>query len=208
MGKVEENKQQKLDALYESAYELFIDKGLEKTSIHDIVQKAGVAKGTFYLYFKDKYEIRDKLIARTAATLFNAACNALKETTITELEDKIIFIVDYVLEEMKDNKPVVRFISKNLSWGVFRHAITKQNEEENVDLLGIFYDIVKESPDITLRAPETMLFIIIELASSTSYSTILEDDPISYDELRPYLNESVRAIIRNHIVSSHQGSDK
>ena len=44
--------------------------GISKTSIHDIVQDAGVAKGTFYLYFKDKFEIRDRLIARTAEKLF------------------------------------------------------------------------------------------------------------------------------------------
>ena len=73
MGKVDENKQQKEDALFRSAYNLFMSKGISKTSIHDIVQDAGVAKGTFYLYFKDKFEIRDRLIARTAEKLFKAA---------------------------------------------------------------------------------------------------------------------------------------
>ena len=70
MGKVEENKIQKLNALLRSSYDLFITKGIAQTSIHDIVQKAGVAKGTFYLYFKDKYEIRDRLIVKTAEKLF------------------------------------------------------------------------------------------------------------------------------------------
>ena len=54
MGKAAENKQQKLEALYENAYELFLNHGIEKTSISDIAKKAGVAKGTFYLYFTDK----------------------------------------------------------------------------------------------------------------------------------------------------------
>ena len=66
MGIVDENKQQKLDALFQSAYDLFLTKGIERTSISDIAHTAGVAKGTFYLYFTDKYEIRDRLIARTA----------------------------------------------------------------------------------------------------------------------------------------------
>lgn len=201
MGKVEENKQQKLGSLFQSAYDLFLSKGIEKTSIHDIVQKAGVAKGTFYLYFKDKYEIRDRLIARTAEMMFTAACNALKEADILAFEDKIIFIVNYVLDEMRENKPILRFVSKNLSWGVFSHALTKQNEENDVDLLSIFYELMCENPEVHLKAPETMLFIIIELASSTSYSTILEDDPVSFDELRPYLNESIRAIIRTHMIT-------
>ena len=61
MGKLESNKKKKEDALYNTAFELFTTKGTNKTTISDIVEKAGVAKGTFYLYFKDKYDIRNKL---------------------------------------------------------------------------------------------------------------------------------------------------
>lgn len=197
MGKVEENKQQKEDALFESAYDLFMTKGIAKTSIHDIVQNAGVAKGTFYLYFKDKYEIRDRLIAKTAGRLFHSANRELEKSQIPQFEDKIIFIVDYVLDEMQKNKAVLQFVSKNLSWGIFRQAI--ESKEENTGVKELFYKLLEESPEVKLQAPETMLFLIIELASSTSYSTILENDPISYEELKPYLNASIRAIIRNHM---------
>ena len=62
MKKVELNKKKKQDALLNTAYHLFTEKGFQKTSISDIVNEAGVAKGTFYLYFKDKLDIRNKLI--------------------------------------------------------------------------------------------------------------------------------------------------
>ena len=65
MGKLELNKKRKKSALYNTAFELFTTKGLAKTTISDIVENAGVAKGTFYLYFKDKYDIRNKLILTT-----------------------------------------------------------------------------------------------------------------------------------------------
>ena len=200
MGKVNENKQQKLDALFQSAYDLFLTKGIERTSISDIAHTAGVAKGTFYLYFTDKYEIRDRLIARTAGQLFLAAHQALEDAKIPVFEDKIIFIVDYILGIMKENKSVLKFISKNLSWGIFRQALTRNNSDSPVSAMEIYQKMLVENPDVKLRAPETMLFLIIELASSTSYSTILEDDPISFEELQPFLNESIRAIIRNHVV--------
>ena len=64
MKKVELNKKKKQDALLNTAYQLFTEKGFQKTSISDIVNEAGVAKGTFYLYFKDKLDIRYKLIAK------------------------------------------------------------------------------------------------------------------------------------------------
>lgn len=200
MGKVNENKQQKLDALFQSAYDLFLTKGIERTSISDIAHTAGVAKGTFYLYFTDKYEIRDRLIARTAGQLFLAAHQALEDAKIPVFEDKIIFIVDYILGIMKENKSVLKFISKNLSWGIFRQALTRNNSDSPVSAMEIYQKMLVENPDVKLRAPETMLFLIVELASSTSYSTILEDDPISFEELQPFLNESIRAIIRNHII--------
>ena len=200
MGKVDENKQQKLDALFQSAYDLFLTKGIERTSISDIAHTAGVAKGTFYLYFTDKYEIRDRLIARTAGQLFLAAHQALEDAKIPVFEDKIIFIVDYILGIMKENKSVLKFISKNLSWGIFRQALTRNNSDSPISAMELYQKMLVENPDVKLRAPETMLFLIIELASSTSYSTILEDDPISFEELRPFLNESIRAIIRNHII--------
>ena len=63
MGKVDENKKKKKEALFNTAYELFTTKGINATAISDIVEKAGVAKGTFYLYFKDKYDIKNKLTA-------------------------------------------------------------------------------------------------------------------------------------------------
>lgn len=200
MGKVDENKQHKLDALFKSAYDLFMTQGISKTAIHDIVKNAGVAKGTFYLYFKDKYDIRDRLIARSAERLFLAAHEELLKTNLPSFEDKIIFIVDFVINAMEKNKPLLRFISKNLSWGVFRQAITSTEGEEDLSCLEYFQRLINESSSIRLRAPETMLFLIIELASSACYSTILENDPVSFQELKPDLYEAIRAIIRCHTI--------
>lgn len=201
MGKVDENKQQKSDALYRSAYDLFIEQGIEKTSISDIAKYAGVAKGTFYLYFTDKYELRDRLIAKITGNLFLAAWQALESSHTPQFEDRIIFIVDYILERMKENKPMLRFISKNLSWGIFKQAILQSHDEEEINVKELYRNHLLENPVVKLRDPETMMFLIIELASSTSYSTILENDPMPFEDLKPYLNASIRAIIKNHVIS-------
>lgn len=200
MGKVDDNKQQKLEALFKSAYELFLSQGIAKTSIHDIVQKAGVAKGTFYLYFKDKYEIRDRLIVKTAEKLFLDAQAQLSKTPICGLEDEIIFIVDYILEQMQRNKPILRFISKNLSWGVFSQALSKTEKNSDFSVMQFFKGLADRHPSVKLRAPDIMLFLIIELASSASYSTILDNDPINFQDLKPDLYTAIRAIIRSHVI--------
>jgi len=62
--KREQKKIIKENKLLEAAYNLFIEKGITATAIDEIVKKAGVAKGTFYLYFKDKEDILEKLILK------------------------------------------------------------------------------------------------------------------------------------------------
>ena len=67
MGKLDVNKKIKRDSLLDTAFQLFMTQGINKTSISDIVNQAGVAKGTFYLYFKDKYDIHNKLISHKSS---------------------------------------------------------------------------------------------------------------------------------------------
>ena len=83
MGKVDDNKKQKKDTLLQSAFNLFTGKGFAKTTVSDIVKEAGLAKGTFYLYFKVKYEIRNRLISHESSKLFKDAVAALEKKSST-----------------------------------------------------------------------------------------------------------------------------
>jgi AcrR family transcriptional regulator len=49
-------------AICEAAMRVAGRKGLEKTTVEDIAQEAGVAKGTVYLYFRSRDEILDKTV--------------------------------------------------------------------------------------------------------------------------------------------------
>lgn len=42
---------------------------------------------------------------------------------------------------------------------------------------------------------------IIEMVAGSCYNVILTGEPTSIDELKPYLYQSIRLIIQNHIVS-------
>ena len=119
MGKSELNKQKKREALLNTAFELFTTQGTNKTTINNIVEAAGVAKGTFYLYFKDKYDIRNKLIAHKASRIFSIADEALSKTQLTELDDRIIFLADNIIEQFNADKSLLKKKNKNLSWGIF-----------------------------------------------------------------------------------------
>jgi len=98
MRKVDANKKQKESSLLKTAFEAFTTKGFSKTSISDIVKKAGVAKGTFYLYFKDKYDIRNRLVARKSSQLFRNAIDSIGPgIEELEYEERIIRIIDDII---------------------------------------------------------------------------------------------------------------
>ncbi|WP_040758375.1 TetR family transcriptional regulator [Sporosarcina newyorkensis] len=56
-------------AIIHSAIEVFQEQGIEKTKISDIVKRAGIAQGTFYLYFPSKLSlmpaIAEEMVAKT-----------------------------------------------------------------------------------------------------------------------------------------------
>ncbi len=62
MGKAEDNKIRNERAILDAALELFSSKGLEQTSVSDVVAKSGLARGTFYNYFTGKEALWEKTI--------------------------------------------------------------------------------------------------------------------------------------------------
>lgn len=210
MGKMENNKQQKRTSILDTAFKLFTTQGVSKTSIAEISQKAGIAKGTFYLYFKDKYDIRNRLISHEASKLFKNSVTALNsyadeektknpDFTITFTE-QIVFIADHIINALNNNQTLLTFISKNLSWGIFKEALTTNVAEDDINFRDIYYEMLSES-GLNLKEPEIMLFMIVELISSTCYSAILYKEPADIDTLKPYLYSTIKAIINEHTIT-------
>lgn len=197
VGKTDIKKQQKREALLNTAFDLFTSKGLHKTSISDIVQQAGVAKGTFYLYFEDKYDLCNKLIAHKASQVFAKAYHSMQKAEPLHIEDKILYLAEHIVNSLENNKTLLTFISKNLSWGIFKTALTLPPIAGNVDFHHIYLNMLQNN-EVTFREPELMLFFIIELVSSSCYSSILYGEPVPIEQLKPYLFKNIRAIIEQH----------
>ncbi|HEY1697269.1 MAG TPA: TetR/AcrR family transcriptional regulator [Polyangiaceae bacterium] len=64
IGKAERRQQ-----ILSVAREVFAKRGYHAAKIEDIVAAAGVARGTFYLYFEDKRAIFEEIVDRTIARL-------------------------------------------------------------------------------------------------------------------------------------------
>ena len=65
--------------------ELIKEKGFGSINVEEITKKAGVAKGTFYIYFKHKEDI----VLEISRTPFGEIVNELKEMNNAELFEKL-----------------------------------------------------------------------------------------------------------------------
>jgi len=189
---IEINKRKKENSLYDAAYDLFITQGINSTSISNIAKKAGVAKGTFYLYFKDKYDLLDKIVFRKSYGVLQQAIDKTKNKEFDKFEDQVLYFIDYIIEYFKKDKLMLKLIHKNLSWGVLKKASSDYEELHKI------YSMFEKGYDNTSLSREDIektLFIIIDLTGSISYSAIILNEPASIDEMKPILFSTIRKII-------------
>lgn len=209
MGKVLQNKLRKQKALLDSAYDLFTTIGFTKTTIRDIALNAGVAKGTFYLYFNDKDDIRDALIRAKASQLLKEAFASMASYVSEgademDTADKFIYIIDYIVDYVSGDINFVKFISKNLSWGLFmgsHHEV--QYYEEDGDPVVNFAEYIRrmlEDNNARIRDPQLLIFTLLELVSSVCYDLILYEEPVTMEDFKPHLYHSIRLLVNDSII--------
>ncbi|MDA8403566.1 MAG: TetR/AcrR family transcriptional regulator [Desulfobacteraceae bacterium] len=129
-------------ALIEAAIKIFEQKGFQHARVSDIVSAAGVAQGTFYIYFRSKEEI------------FRESCNGfinqIKEMFIQRT--KHLFDGDTADEIIRNLYQVVSDIidiyQKNLAVAglLFREGIGNGRlfKEIYEDILSIFLSLIEE----------------------------------------------------------------
>lgn len=197
MGKIEIKKENKRKDLLNAAFDLFVSKGFHNTSIADIVGKAGIAKGTFYLYFKDKTDIRNRLISSKATQLFREACLKLDRAQVTGgLDEQFIFLTDEILRALEADKSLLFFLSKHLSWGIFRSSMTEEKTPDGISAREMYEHLIARS-GCRFDNPEIIIYLVIELVAGVSYNAILYHDPADIEELKPYLHTMIRRIVKD-----------
>lgn len=65
---------------------------------------------------------------------------------------------------------------------------------DNDSIYSIFMNGIKQN-NIKLKCPEATLFMIIELASSTCFNSILYNIPLTIEEFKPILFEEIKKLL-------------
>ncbi len=103
-----------MQSLIDSAEKVFYSKGYVNTTIRDIVSEAGVALGTFYIYFDNKREIYDYLLSQYSHLIrYNISLEIQKQKPKNRIEEERIGLRTY-LQIVKENKCIYNIIWESL----------------------------------------------------------------------------------------------
>lgn len=68
------------DSIMDAAERLFLEKGIEKTTMDDIAREADYSKATIYVYFKNKDEVYNRIVYRSIKLLLERIMKALSDS--------------------------------------------------------------------------------------------------------------------------------
>jgi AcrR family transcriptional regulator len=92
------------DRIINSAHELFSEKGYDKTTVADIIEKAGSSKGGFYHHFRSKEEVIEA-ITQNYMTEFMQYYDEILESdspVVDSVNEVLITITRYKVNQIKD----------------------------------------------------------------------------------------------------------
>lgn len=189
MDKITRNKSEKYNKIIGSAFDLFEKRGPLVVTIDEIVKSAGVAKGTFYLYFHDKYDLISKLILEKAARYMNDISFESKEIMNDEdLDNTLKSYLEYLCKFLEENKTLTLLIDKNVN--VCVNAIIESTDSP----MSLLYKEIKDysvkcgtaEKDFTVR-----FYLYVELIVSSCCNAILREYPYCLDEVKCNLHKII-----------------
>ena len=195
MGTATENKTLKRLRILDAANHLFLNGSVADTAIDDVVKLAGVAKGTFYLYFRDKYDLLDRIVVYRAMEIFTGNCALLRaravQTPMTAAE-QIIFLSDRIADYLETHKKEAALLDKRFS-ACFSCAQTEQSE--------LFYDALSYLTELlvsetcTVEQARQKLYLLGNMILYSACDAALGGKPYTAEQIRPTLHAMIRGIL-------------
>lgn len=91
-------------ALQEAFWELYKNKSVEKISVREITERAGYNRGTFYLYYKDVYDILEQSEQQLIQKIYETGLFPEKSNTCYDTNELISWILNIYQENFEKFK--------------------------------------------------------------------------------------------------------
>lgn len=123
--------------LYETSISMFRDRGYDRVSVNDIVDAAGVAKGTFFNHFETKAHVLAEWYAQ--------------ELTIPALPDDLTFaetVHTFILPQMRKVEENEDLVSAKLAYEIGNPLLEDSERAADRALAALFGSIMEKDPAI------------------------------------------------------------
>src|SRR3979409_2533708 len=90
MREVVKDKAARRQQILNEARDVFAKRGYHAAKVDDIIKAAGIARGTFYLYFEDKRAIFDEIVDRVLARVGMAIARVdVEKPVVPQIKENI-----------------------------------------------------------------------------------------------------------------------
>ena len=96
-----------------AAFDVFAAHGYEATRIDDVARQAGIAKGTIYLYFRDKDQLFRAMVRSLVQIRFDAALGGFQGTAEELLREMMSRMYDRIVKNEKARSIVRMLIAES-----------------------------------------------------------------------------------------------
>ncbi len=196
MDKITKKKNEKYTKILDTALGLFEKNGTHLVSIDEIVKGAGVAKGTFYLYFKDRYDLISTIIIEKASKYMSLLSDKYEPRDFGDVSTSVRHYIEYISDFLQKNKTLCILIEKNLNTCVNAVAQTKEGPIKEL-YEKIFSELI--NCGVAEAEARAKLYLYIELIVSSCCNAIIRETPYTIEELKPHLCQIIESSIVNII---------
>ena len=192
---LDQKKEAKKNNLLDAAKTLFLEKGVSKTSISEITERAQVAKGTFYLYFADKDALLEQLVLRMSHSIIQQAFTYAEANRTDNFAENVVIFADWIICYFTEHTDELRLIKRNFSWPMLERSISGRDSDP------LWQAITQRLHDAPLPQVHSaqeqfnILCLIIDLCGTACYSSIIEQRPDTIDNIKPLLYGMIRRIL-------------
>jgi AcrR family transcriptional regulator len=116
----DEQKQERRQALLDVAWQLFQTSSYLALTMNDVAERAGLAKGTVYLYFKTKEELFLSLQEQQLQVWFDDVNTMLQSTAAPALSDAIPQVTGVLCKTLEQRPAFTRLLA-------IMHSVLEQN---------------------------------------------------------------------------------
>ena len=179
----------KRSRIQDAAVALFHEQGVEATSVNEIVRRANVAKGTFYVYYKDKKELISQILTKQHGCLMNDILNHSYEAALANSTCWKRTFIDELITYYIQHPKLLRTIQKNIA----SILDTKEHRDmvfTHIERMPDFLKLLRREQETEKKALNRFL-MMMEIIGFVCYNAIFIEQPDSIEEILPELRETM-----------------